>query len=304
MPFVQPERERVTEAFLFKETIVKNFLILVFLFLTACGGGNEQAQTPPPVLGDCMSANALLASYGNPLLKVESADFDGTNDYMTRADLTGAADGKSGILSLWLRIDGGDGTTLTMIADGTAVTGRFYLTRLSSNIFLINAFNSGGTQILNLQTSGTHITSATWLHILSSWDLAAGVSSFYINDVSDQVVTTRTNDTIDYLSGIDWAIGANNAGGLKTNGCMAELYFAPNQYLDFSIVENRRKFISPNGKPVALGTNGSLPTGTAPIIYLHLDPAEAPADFATNRGTGGNFSITGTLTAGSTSPSD
>lgn len=40
------------------------------------------------------------------------------------------------------------------------------------------------------------------------------------------------------------------------------------------------------------------------IIYFHLDPAEAPADFATNRGTGGNFSITGALTAGSTSPSD
>jgi hypothetical protein len=286
---------------------MNKLLFFVFLLLTGCGGGNETVQTnPPPVLGDCMSANALLLTgYQNPLIKVESADFDGTNDYMLRGgDLTGAADGKSGILSLWLRIDGGDGTTLTMIADGTAVTGRFYLARLSSNIFLINAFNSGGTQILNLQTSGTHITSATWLHILSSWDLAAGVSSFYINDVSDQLVATRTNDTIDYLSGIDWAIGANNAGGLKTNGCMAELYFAPNQYLDFSIVENRRKFISPNGKPVALGTNGSLPTGTAPIIYLHLDPAEAPADFATNRGTGGNFSITGTLTAGSTSPSD
>ena len=77
------------------------------------------------------------------------------------------------------------------------------------------------------------------------------------------------------------------------NGALAEVYFAPGQYLYFSIASNRRKFISRTGKPVHLGTTGMLPTGTAPLVYHHLDDAEAVANFATNRGTGGNFTITG-----------
>jgi hypothetical protein len=39
-------------------------------------------------------------------------------------------------------------------------------------------------------------------------------------------------------------------------------------------------------------------------MYHHLDNGEAVANFATNRGTGGNFTITGTLDTASTSPSD
>ena len=90
----------------------------------------------------------------------------------------------------------------------------------------------------------------------------------------------------------------------KLKGFFAEVSFAFGQSLDFSIVSNRRKFLSAGGKPVFLGADGSLPTGTAPIIYQHLDDGEAVANFATNRGTGGDFTITGTLDTGSTSPSD
>jgi hypothetical protein len=49
---------------------------------------------------------------------------------------------------------------------------------------------------------------------------------------------------------------------------------------------------------VDLGATGTTPTGAQPLIYM---PAGDPA---TNAGTGGNFTVTGTLDVSSTSPSD
>jgi hypothetical protein len=66
----------------------------------------------------------------------------------------------------------------------------------------------------------------------------------------------------------------------------------------------RQRFISADGKPVTLGPDGRLATGNVPLVYQHLADAESVANFATNRGGGGNFAITGALATASTSPSD
>lgn len=65
-------------------------------------------------------------------------------------------------------------------------------------------------------------------------------------------------------------------------------------------VATRRKFVSAANKPVYLGADGSIPTGIAPTIFFSGDSAS----FGTNRGTGGAFTQTGSLTNASTSPSD
>lgn len=250
---------------------------------------------------------ALFPAYNNPLIVVDSADFDGVNDYMLRtATLTGAADGKSGLLSFWLRIDG---TTTALRIFGNTSAGTLYFTvtrNATSGPVEIIGRNSAGTLILQIPTSSSFGTSATWRHFLSSWDLASGVGHMYVNDVSDIGTTTLTNDTINYDVGATyaWHIGANGTGNLKVDGCLAEFYFVMNQYLNLSLISNRRKFISASGKPVHLGTDGSLPLGIVPHVYQHLDDGEAVANFATNRTGNGNFTITGTLDTGSTSPSD
>lgn len=248
--------------------------------------------------------HTLFACYGNYLRVVDAADFDGTNDYMSRgADLTGAADSKSGIISVWLRFDAG--TSQQFILDNAAASLRFFLYRTSLNNIVVSGKNAAGATILGLPSASTYANGATWRHVLASWDLATAAGSLYIDDVSDLGSATLTNDTLDYTTGA-FHVGASPAGspGDELNGCMADLYFAPGQYLDFSNVYNRRKFISASGKPVHLGTDGALPTGTAPLLYCHLDDGEAVANFATNRGTGGDLTITGTLDAASTSPSD
>ena len=246
-------------------------------------------------------SHAVLAALGENIRVCDSADFDATNDYMARgAGLTGAADSKSGIFAGWLRLDGGNASQLTLLSTASA---KVTVRRNSGNTFDIILKNAAGTNILSITTSTSYTSAATWLHILSSWDLSATTSTLYISDVADQSVTTRTDDTIDYTD-TDWTVGALQPGTAKMNGCLAEVYFAPGQYLDFSVITNRRKFISSSLRPVYLGSDGSLPTGTAPLVYFHLDDGEAVANFATNRGTGGDFTITGTLATGSTSPSD
>lgn len=250
-----------------------------------------------------MSAvQALMMSYANPMIVVDAADFDGTNDSMARgAGLTGAADSKRGILSCWVRLDGGNGVTQFLV-DNTS--SRFLFARAGTSVITLQGQNAAGSTILNLTTTGTYTAGATWMNLLSSWDLAtAGASSLYVNDVSDKNAVTFTDDTIDYTVA-NWYVGIGASTVDRLNGCLAELYFAPGQYLDFSLVANRRKYISASGKPVHLGLTGALPTGTAPLVYQHLNDAEAVANFATNRGTGGDFTITGTLDTGSTSPSD
>lgn len=249
-----------------------------------------------------MNSQQLLLAYGeSPLITVKSAFFDGVSAYLNRGSaLTGVANGKSAIFSAWIRCDAGSGVEIDFAY--IVATGWFDVLRGTNNKFAMVARNAAGTIILNLITSGfSYSSTTTWYHVLMSWDLAAGVSNLYINDVSDKTSPTLTNDTAVY-TGTDFQVGAFN-GGLLHSCCLAEYYFAPNQYLDFSITSNRRKFISSSGKPVWLGADGSLPTGTAPAVYLHIGSTGVATDFATNLGSGGNLSINGSLSIGSTSPS-
>lgn len=252
-----------------------------------------------------MRAAGLLPTFQNPMRVVDGAAFDGTNDFMTRGGLVGAADSKKGILSCWLRLDGGDGTDMALVNGQESGAEYFILQRTSGNAF---RFLVGGSSQVAWEggATGTYTASATWLHLLVSWDVAvAGARHFYVNDIDKTFEGAFVDRTIDYTL-TDWSIGAlaNSPNVFRLNGCLAEVYIAPGQYLDFSLVANRRKFISASGKPMHLGTTGSLPTGTAPLVYLHLDDGEAAANFATNRGTGGDFTITGALATGSSSPSD
>lgn len=119
-----------------------------------------------------------------------------------------------------------------------------------------------------------------------------------MNDVSDLSVTTETNDTIDYTFG-DTAIGirVHNLSS-PWDGCLGEVYFT-NEFLDLDVAENRAKFIS-GGLPVDLGSDGSTPTGTQPILYFSGDLSSFP----TNLGSGGSFTVeNGPLTTCADSPS-
>lgn len=249
-----------------------------------------------------MSIHQILA-LGNTenLIAVDAADFDASTMWFTRGDYVGSVDSKSGIFSAWVRLDGGNAADLRLLDSFTSF---FTVHRTTGNKFRVFGANAATTTILDISTTASYTAAATWLHVLSSWDLAtAGARHIYINDVADLTVTTFTNDTIDYTRPLQ-ALGGTTGGGLLFNGCITELYFAQGQYLDFSVSTNRRKFISSTLKPVSLGSDGSLPTGTAPTVYQHLADGAAASGFGTNLGTGGAWTVNGTLVTCSSSPSD
>lgn len=220
--------------------------------------------------------------------------YDGTNDFQLRgADLTGIADGKAGTISCWLNFSGGDGVSANLFA--SQATNQFIVVKSTGGALQISGKNTSSTTILLINTVTGFNSTSGWVHFLASWDLNAGAGQIYVNDTSNlSNVQTLTNDTIDYTH-TNWALGANVAGANKITACLAEFLFHTT-YIDLSIIANRRKFISQFGRPVYLGANGSVPLGVQPLVY-------APnGDASTNKGSGGNFTTTGALTACASAP--
>ncbi len=255
---------------------------LYLLNRAALVGGNAGSGGDFTINGTPKDASSTPLYY-----YAEPVKFDGSTSYFLRsADLTGIADGKSGIFSAWVRLDGGDGSFMALLRNLEA-TLRLSIIRRSTNTFQVYALNASGSAILNMETAAAYLASSTWVHVLAAWDLATGATHLYINNASDKVVTTATNDTIDYATASpNWAVGAGTAGGFKLNGAMAEIFFAQKQYHDFSIASNRAKFIDPSTlRPVSLGAKGEVPTGAQPLLYLARDYA----NWGKNLGSGGDF---------------
>jgi len=232
-----------------------------------------------------------------------AVDFNGSADYARRSDtMTGLADGKVGTVSLWFRADGGDGTLMDFISVGTAGINRMIVQKTTGNAIRLQGVNASGTTILDATTATTFTAGAGWHHILAAWDMANSSNrAIYLDGSLDSTTwTTYTDDTIDYLGGSPrTTVGANNANtaALLWDGCISEFWF-DDTYTDLSVQATREKFRSAAGKPVNLGSDGSVPTGTQPVYYFRT----ASPDWETNSGSAGNFTENGTLDACSTVP--
>lgn len=238
--------------------------------------------------------------------RVDSLDFDGSTDYLTSSlgPLSGVVDGNSGIFSCWIRMEGGDNTQMRIFGGVTnPATTYFAVRRTTTNRVEIEGRTTAGGLNMDLQSSANVINGSGWKHILCSWNVT-DIRHLYMNDVSDLSVANGPTATVDYVH-TQYSVGAQPSATLFFNGLISEVYFAPNQFLDFSVTANRRKFITAAGKPAYLGRYGEAPTGTKPAVYLSLKKNAALTSFMTNLGTGGDFSGGDLPSAkGSSSPSD
>lgn len=218
--------------------------------------------------------------------------FDGSNDYLSKASgPTGLADGTLGLFSVWVKIASNPASTHWIINGGQS--GRFQIQILTTGQLQVLGQRSTGAICLSLRTT-TDICDGAWHHVLAAWDLSADANCLvYVDGADDTTLSTRTNNPIDYATG-DMTIGTPT---VFLAADVAELYFTT-EWLDLTSSANREKFAK-NGRPVKLATDGSLPTGTAPLIYLR-GPA---SNWGTNSGSGGDFTVTGAFTDASTKPS-
>lgn len=249
----------------------------------------------------------LAAPFFGGVFPAGAVDFDGTNDYLTRgAGLTGAADSKLFTYVQWFRMDAA-GSNRNLLATGIIAGGAAVdvLTwNASDNLDIIWRDPALGVLLSATTTGGVFTASASWKCLMLSIDLAnTSNRQVYLGDTALGVTwTTYTNTAMD-MTRADWSLGAGPDGAGKISACLGPTWFTPGVQLDFSSEAVRRKFFKSSGKPEDLGPTGALPTGTAPLIYLHILPTASAASFATNLGSGGNFTITGSLDLASTFPS-
>jgi hypothetical protein len=127
----------------------------------------------------------------------------------------------------------------------------------------------------------------------------------YVNGVqATTYFTVYTSTNIDYAITTTprYYIGANPTPSQYFNGRLGAVWFNTS-YIDLSVASNLAKFVTGTGidaKPADLGTNGELPTGTSPIIYLPMYGHYA----GKNYGTGGDFTINAGPYTGARGPNE
>jgi hypothetical protein len=223
--------------------------------------------------------------------------------YLTKGSAwTGGASTSTAIISFWIKMTGGDGVLQYIFTDQELTTWVTWITRTTGNKIRFTLQNtSGGAQGADI-TSATSITAdGDWHHVL----LARNGSTLYlyIDGSSDSYSTSYlTSDTTGWTRSPIIAARTGPTGVLRAD--LFDFYIHIEAYLDISNSTNREKFRDDSGKPVYLGANGELPTGSTPIAFHHVDENGSASDFVTNLGTGGGMTLNGTLSLSGTSPTD
>ena len=221
------------------------------------------------------------------------ADFDGTTGYLYRTSaLTGVGDGKTFSFSIHVNRDISTEEYFFYIADSDYNPVAVQLGFTNSGYVYLRAWSSAGTKILDAIASTTVISTGTNYSIQACVDLTATAKRFiYVNGAAETVAySTYTNANI-ALSRLYSGIAALNS--VTYNGRLAEFYFTTD-YIDFSKEANRLKFRDAFGNPVDLTPQIQAGTIPNPAIYMRFDPA----NFGKNSGTGGDFTVSGTITDG------
>ena len=133
----------------------------------------------------------------------------------------------------------------------------------------------------------TPIADTVSKNILVSFDAVASIVQVYVNDVE---VTGGgaypTPGTTTFQSNMALFGSTQQITPTTGEAYLGDFYFgSPASFFDLSVEANRRKFIDAGGAPVSLGTDGSVPTGTAPAIFLHTTTIGTLGDFQANNAT-------------------
>lgn len=199
--------------------------------------------------------------------------------------------------SFWIKSTAGG---LIDIASGGSAASGLRIQRANVNKrFVISGLNTAGSSILNMDTT-SFPTVLPWTHILFSFDLSDPTKRhIYVNDVDSlDTVSTFVDDFIEMNDHTFYVGSRDSSGGAGDNEYFADFWLAADTYIDLSIEANRRKFIDEYGDPVFLGADGSLPTSSAPDIFLSGDTDS----WHVNKGTGGGFTEGGALEDAITKP--
>jgi len=220
-----------------------------------------------------------------------SAKFDGSTGYLSRGALTGSSDSKTfSIVLAWNSSYAGVQHLFQSYFDFAAL---FNVLLKADGSFTINAKDAGKNNVLSVTT--TTNTLGDYHTLLMSVDLSnTSNRSIYIDGTDAANVWSTYVDTAINLTATDFRI-SSPVDSRYINGTMAIAYLTTD-YIDFSQESNRLKFVDALGYPIDLTKqieDGDIPE---PLIYMKFEDTAA---LGSNSGTGGDFTVNGTVTAGS-----
>ena len=157
---------------------------------------------------------------------------------------------KKCMFSAWVRLDGGNGSNMTVLSFLESGGGGFNFSRLSTNVFNVSQSASGGGAGFVLRSTNTYLAGEDWIHVLASVDPAESRWELYVNDTSDDTVVVSNNVNLENaFTLVNVARRAVTDDQLFT-GAVFDLLYVPGVSLDLSDPDNRRFFISDDLKPV------------------------------------------------------
>lgn len=245
-----------------------------------------------------------------------------TNSYITNSTIGSVA--ASAVDATWTSMwaptqigyDATDGNVLLDVFTSNAVTNKRYIVKVSASdasvIWATPVANV--TDTLNLARVAATVTalktgSADVITVssgaLASSTLNGLVTSVAASDDTSGLILVRGNYTEEAGSPIpiagtpssftnSWAIAQLSRTAPTNTANLANLWFSDTPgFVDPSMPGVRGLFFDGAGCPVFLGTDGSLPFGTQPPVFLTRVAGTLPDTWAVNAGAGGPFAITG-----------
>ncbi len=226
-------------------------------------------------------------------IDVDSISFNGSSSHIRYENSFVGSFGTGGrfVVSFWCKPNIGANETHTIIeANEGTLPGNASIQQIElesnsgSNIRLkIHHFNGNSSNTgerLEFISSYGKVTNNAWNHIAYSGGGSAvptaGLFSLMINDVHESSTTDGSRLSL-FPGNTDHEthIGANfndaeTSSSNRYSGCLAEFYVhqGTNQFYDFSVVANRRKFISASKKPVTLPPFTSVSGSSVSGMYL------------------------------------
>ena len=224
-----------------------------------------------------------------------SAYFNGSSTDLTNTSLTGLSTGKQFTIAFgYSNFSYSDDVTIFEVGGGSGAGAGVY-----SKVF----FTSSEVKIKCGNGSADHLEislgrGATSGIIMISCDTSSAVDA--IDFVIDGTYSDRSSGIIVQNSNItdssenDSIIGNRLADNQTFNGSLGFIY-VDDSYIDFSQEANRNKFVDQLGYPRDLTQQIEDGDISNPLIYMKF---ENTAALGTNSGSGGNFTVNGTVTAG------
>ncbi len=257
-----------------------------------------------------LNASIIVPAGGSAPYAADAVHWDGTS-YLGNATLSCGSHNKIS-LALWFKAPFGTGVAGFWITDPdefnfTYVEGDMWNSpgdHGGMNFSFIDVNNTTYLATANSRTDVDPPAIGIWYCYMASADCSTNLGAVlsFLDDanISDEGHGTTNEGSPGAViqgNGSPMHIGIADAGGNDPFD-MANLLVWYGTAIDWTVEANRRKVIDADGKPVD-PAEAVLAFGMPTVMMT----GDATA-FQTNQGSGGSFSLTGSLTNASTSPSD